>query len=224
MHLPGRIEVKTAVFPDGDIDMPEEINALFSRHYYFPEYHAAYTGLRKAGTKMLLTREMAGKEFSFPGGYTLRCLYPLTGSVPPSVQAVHWLLKNGLLAKEEERERYVRMLKDNNNADSSVWVLEKGERTITLFGGDCTLGHMEKAIRDLKGHPEALKLQHHGFNSKLKTYYNADHVKRIGPGKLIVVSNDREHYPKMKGDILAVREATGLKPWFTFDGDCTYRF
>ena len=218
-QLIGRVAVRRAVAPCGDLEFNERVYPIFGDREFYREYHRIFQYFRRTGTKLTASAACGGKRFSF-GESVLRCLYPMPDSPMRSVEYARELCRRDLT--ETELARALKFHKQACNEDSSIWLLECRESAVALFTGDSTDMRLRQALETAGPvHPAVQKLSHHGIG---QPYFSEDVQKMILP-KNLVVSVDKNHY---NGDMRAVverlAEAGGSQVHYTFQGAFAYHF
>ena len=131
--------------------------------------------------------------FSY-GAYTLQCVYPTAPMASPVCSAY-------LTAADASDDAAAAMLdasREQINADSSVWLLRKGNAPLALFCGDCVSSSVDEALSHSENFTcPVVKLSHHGRNDKGRIYFTAAQIEAMRPQKLIITSdakNDERHH------------------------------
>ncbi|WP_295747186.1 MBL fold metallo-hydrolase [uncultured Oscillibacter sp.] len=218
-QLIGRVAVRRAVAPCGDLVFHEKVYPLFGDREFYREYHRIFQYFRQSGTELAASPSCWGKSFAF-GESALRCLYPRPDSPMRSVRSAQALCAPELT--DSQIHRLLELHKRSCNEDSSIWLLEHRGNPIALFTGDSTDETLRRAL-ETSGpvHPEVQKLSHHGIG---QPYFSEETQKMILP-KNLVVSVDKTYYNEdMRITVEGLAAAGASRVHYTFQGAFAFHF
>lgn len=218
-QLIGRVAVRWAVAPCGDLVFNEAVYPIFGDQEFYREYHRIFQYFQRTGTKLTPSAACGGKRFPF-GDSTLRCLYPMADSPMRSVAYAQELCRRDLA--ETELAEALELHKRACNEDSSIWLLECRGSAVALFTGDSTDARLIQAMETAGPvRPAVQKLSHHGIG---QVYFSENAQKMILP-KNLVVSVDKNHYNEdMRTAVERLAAAGGSQVHYTFQGEFAYHF
>lgn len=210
-HLIDKVEVKSAVFPYGDIKLNPMVLERYGRYEFFQEYHQIYEWLMRTGAEIRQAGKMRGERLHF-GEFTLECLYPYPGDNEIIRSSIKHLCSPGLT--QEGAELFLARFRNLCNEQSSIWTLRRGKRDLALFSADCTVETMNKALQRRPVHPKVLKLSHHGIYPQ---YFDAEQIARIDP-KFAVITISHPLKARAETESVPCLPKT-CTPLFTCDGN-----
>lgn len=146
------------------------------------QYDRMWEALTAQGTAITTLFPMETAPVFRLGDYTLSCLSPLPGErsrVREGMGDLASLTAAEISARRVAVEPYV-------NAESAVFLLEKGGEQLILFCADCEASAIDRAMAAHALHPRILKLSHHGRNSNGRISYTAEQVRALAPETIVV--------------------------------------
>ena len=209
--LIGRVPVRRAVSPCGDLVWAEPVYESYGRAEYAGQYHAFFCDLAQRGAELIRTEDCIGRTFRF-GAFSLRCLYPRAPGQQPAAALARALCDPSLTAGT--MAPLLAEFRRLANADSSVWALWRNGVCLALFAGDSTEETLSRALGGAAFRPSVLKLSHHGVGDG---YFSEALAARIAPER-IVVSTAEDDREEAEARCLPLAAACGAALWFTWDG------
>ncbi|MBQ8537396.1 MAG: MBL fold metallo-hydrolase [Clostridia bacterium] len=170
------------------------------------------------GTQIEDVMRYAGAGAISFGEYRLRCLYPFKGNQQLSVS---YALKMCDTACDKDAcIAYEKLSRIHANADSSVWLLEKGDQALALFAADAPEQTLMDILTKEPLHPRLVKLPHHGIPGG---YFSSTLVRHLAP-EVLVVSTDARMKDRVLAPCNAIAASCGVPIHFTFDGSYHWFF
>ncbi|HHY51937.1 MAG TPA: hypothetical protein GX499_01660, partial [Clostridiales bacterium] len=120
------------------------------------------------------------------GDYTLTCLFPPPGAISPV-----WGAYQKLTAPTPNAQAIAQEAREQINADSSIWLLEKGSQALLLLCGDGLDSNVaESCLRHGVKQVGIIKLSHHGRNDKGKVYFRPETIQSLNPHTVVISADE----------------------------------
>jgi len=180
--------VQEAVVPYPLIPLtPKQLEAFYSpkQASHLIAYNALYHSLEKR-CRLHTVYPFTGPRCYQFGDYTLTCLFPPPGAISPV-----WGAYQKLTAPTPNAQAIAQEAREQINADSSIWLLEKENQALLLLCGDgLDISVAESCLRHGVKQVDIIKLSHHGRNDKGRVYFRPETIQSLNPHTVVISADE----------------------------------